>query len=71
MPLAVIEGALSAHPVVRRNGTYRINPFYDTSIRSLHPVEPVTVTSKLAQLDMPSLPNGRLPQNGTTCPRRR
>jgi hypothetical protein len=35
MPLSVIDGALCTHPIERREGTYRPNPFYDASVDSL------------------------------------
>lgn len=54
MPLAVIDGALSTHPVVRANSSYRINAFYDASVRSLAAVDAPTVSAKLARLDAPS-----------------
>ena len=50
MPLDVIDGALSTHPVVRANGAYAPNAFYDPSVRSLAAAEPEAVMSKLATL---------------------
>jgi hypothetical protein len=51
MPLAVIDGALSTHPVVRVQGTYARNGFYDASVRSLSRAEAVAVAAKLDRLD--------------------
>jgi len=50
MPLAVIDGALSTHPVVRAHGTYSDNTFYDASVRSLGDADPAAVRSKLERL---------------------
>ena len=50
MPLAVIDGALCTHPVVRAGDRYAPNRFYDSSVRSLRVAEPATVMSKLEQL---------------------
>lgn len=51
MPLAVIDGALSTHPVVCAHGKYSRNAFYNPGVQSLQVVEPNVVTSKLARLD--------------------
>lgn len=51
MPLAVIDGALATHPVVRVQGLYSRNTFYDPGVRSLHAADPAAVTSKLQRLD--------------------
>lgn len=51
MPLSVIDGALSTHPVVHVNGTYSVNTFYDERVQSLAVVDPAVVTSKLEQLN--------------------
>ena len=51
MPLDVIDGALSTHPIVRANGRYSRNGFYDPAVRSLRRVEREIVRSKLDRLD--------------------
>ena len=51
MPLDVIDGALSTHPVVCMHGGYSRNAFYDPRVRSLRRVDPTSVTSKLTRLD--------------------
>ena len=58
MPLTVIDGALSTHPVVRVHDTYSRNAFYDASVQSLPMPDPVAVTSKLEHLRA-TIPNGR------------
>jgi hypothetical protein len=50
MPLAVIDGALSTHPIVRVGDGYSRNAFYDARVRSLKVADPVAVTAKLEQL---------------------
>ncbi|HXW08370.1 MAG TPA: MEDS domain-containing protein [Vicinamibacterales bacterium] len=55
MPLAVVDGALSTHPVVRSDGMYRMNPFYDSCVHSFQEADPIAVTSKLAQLGLSGL----------------
>jgi hypothetical protein len=64
MPLAVIDGALATHPVVRVHGLYRRNEFYDARVRSLPAAKPAAVKSKLERLhdvrhDSPDQPNDR------------
>ena len=51
MPLDVIDGALSTHPVVHVAGTYARNTFYDAAVCGLRPADPIAVTAKLEQLD--------------------
>jgi hypothetical protein len=68
MPIAVIDGALSTHPLVRVHGTYFANTFYDRSVRSLRVADPAAVTSKLAQLDAVA---GELPSDRSTDRNRR
>jgi hypothetical protein len=51
MPLAVINGALSTHPVAGTHGTYRANPFYDSTTHCLSAVNEDDVLVKLQQLD--------------------
>jgi DcmR-like sensory protein len=48
MPLQVIDGALSTHPVVRTHGAYQPNPYYDSRVRSLRPADETTVADKLS-----------------------
>ena len=50
MPLAVIDGALSTHPIVRTGAGYSRNASYDARVQSLRVVDPVAVTAKLDQL---------------------
>lgn len=51
MPLAVIDGALSTHPVVRAHDTYSRNAFYDVTVQSLRAADPVAVKLKLEQVN--------------------
>lgn len=50
MPLAVIDGALSTHPVVCVDHRYACNTFYDASVRSLGQADPARVMSRLDRL---------------------
>jgi hypothetical protein len=54
MPLAVIDGALSTHPVIRAGDAYSPNAFYDVTVQSLREADPVAVISKLEQAGAPS-----------------
>ena len=56
MPLAVIDGALSTHPVAGSHGRYGSNPFYDPATTGPTGITPATVLDKLAQLDRSSGP---------------
>ena len=58
MPLAVIDGALLTHPVVRVRDTYSRNAFYDASVTALPMTDPVAVTSKLERLTV-TIEHGR------------
>jgi hypothetical protein len=51
MPLAVIDGALCTHPLIRANSAFCQNPFYDPEVQSLQAADAAAVTSKLAELD--------------------
>jgi hypothetical protein len=51
MPLAVIDGALSTHPVVRTSSGYGVNAFYEPAVRSLQPSDPLVLADKLEQID--------------------
>jgi hypothetical protein len=53
MPLVVIGGALSTHPVVGMHGAYSQNSFYDPCVQSLRTAPPL-LTSTLEQLDTSS-----------------
>jgi hypothetical protein len=53
MPLAVIDGALSTHPVIRVHDSYSQNAFYDANVQSLRPADSIEVISKLEQLNRP------------------
>lgn len=69
MPLSVINGALSTHPIVHVNNTYTLNTFYDARVQSLAVVDPAVVTSKLEQLktvagDMPLPPRAGVKDRG-------
>ena len=68
MPLAVIDGALATHPVVRVEGLYSRNAFYDAGVQSLRVADPVAVTSKLEQL-YTGLHGVRHPSPGQPTPR--
>jgi two-component system, chemotaxis family, sensor kinase Cph1 len=61
MPLAVIDGALSTHPVIRARDTYSRNAFYDVSVQSLRAADPTAVRSKLEQLNLPACHRGEPP----------
>ena len=52
MPLAVIDGALSTHPVAGSHGRYGPNPFYDPAVTRLPAAEPADVVEKLEGLAM-------------------
>jgi chemotaxis family two-component system sensor kinase Cph1 len=52
MPLAVIDGALSTHPVVGTNGSFRSNPFYDDNVNALREIDEATVGRKLHELSV-------------------
>ena len=52
-PLNVINGALCTHPVVRSNGGYSANPFYDPATMRLEPAADRSVMAKMATLDAP------------------
>jgi hypothetical protein len=56
MPLDVINGALSTHPVAGAHGQYSANPFYDPATTGLTRIDPAAVLGKLAQLDRSSGP---------------
>ncbi len=56
MPLEVIDGALSTHPVIRARDTYSRNAFYDVTVHSLREADPVAVITKLEQLNRPARP---------------
>jgi hypothetical protein len=53
MPVAVLDGALCTHPIVRANEGWATNQFYDPSVRSLRPVVGPAVIAKLQTLDSP------------------
>jgi len=52
MPLAVIDGALCTHPLVRVGDGYSPNTFYDSGVRSLRAADAATVTAKLEDLQL-------------------
>jgi chemotaxis family two-component system sensor kinase Cph1 len=52
MPLAVIDGALSTHPIVGTNRNFRSNPFYDGNVNALREVDEATVGRKLHTLSV-------------------
>ena len=70
MPLSVIEGALSTHPVVASDGSYCVNPLYDADVRSLRPADPRAAVAKLAQL-RPAARERRPPQTPSKLKRLR
>jgi two-component system, chemotaxis family, sensor kinase Cph1 len=51
MPLAVIDGALATHPLIRTDKAFKPNPFYDAGVRAVPTSNPAAVHSKLMQLD--------------------
>ena len=51
MPLAVIDGALSTHPLVCVSGAYTRNAFYDAGVQSIAVADPFAVASKLERLN--------------------
>jgi hypothetical protein len=51
MPLAVIDGALSTHPLVRMRDAYAANPFYNPAVRTLGVADPAAVRSKINHLN--------------------
>lgn len=60
MPLDVIDGALSTHPIVGAHGHYTENPFYEPSIPSAAGLDPANVLGKLRELDhLNGLPSER------------
>lgn len=56
MPLEVINGALSTHPVAGSHGHYSANRFYDPATTRPIGIDPAEVLGKLAQLDRSSGP---------------
>ena len=54
MPLDVINGALSTHPVVGSHAHYGANPFYDPATTGPTSINRVAVLEKLGQLDRSS-----------------
>jgi hypothetical protein len=54
MPIAVIDGALATHPIVRCHGSYHENAFYDAGVQSLPAADPLAVNAKLAELGLAS-----------------
>jgi two-component system, chemotaxis family, sensor kinase Cph1 len=69
-PFAVIDGALSTHPVVRVHDTYAANTFYDVTAQSLRAADPAAVTSKLERLNATARDN-RGPSSAEVTDRRR
>ena len=51
MPLQVLNGALSTHPVAGLHGHFGANPFYDPSTTGPTSINHAAVLEKLAQLD--------------------
>lgn len=51
MPLGVINGALSTHPIAGLHGHYRPNRFYDPATVGTTVIDPVEVVGKLAELE--------------------
>lgn len=51
MPLGVINGALSTHPVAGSHGQYCANPFYDPTTTGPAAIDPADVLGKLTQFD--------------------
>jgi hypothetical protein len=61
MPLAVLDGALSTHPIVRVGDAYSRNAFYDPGVHSLGIADPAAVSSKLERLAAPATRDVRKP----------
>jgi two-component system, chemotaxis family, sensor kinase Cph1 len=57
MPLEVINGALSTHPIAGTHGHYSANRFYDPATTRHTSADPADVLGKLARLDRSSLPS--------------
>jgi hypothetical protein len=51
MPLAVIDGALSTHPLVRVGDTHTRNAFYDPAVQWLNHADPSVAALKLQRLE--------------------
>jgi two-component system, chemotaxis family, sensor kinase Cph1 len=68
MPLAVIDGALCTHPVIRSHGGYHDSPFYDAGVASLQVADEAVVAARLARLDAPAAFD---PPHGAPGPRPR
>jgi chemotaxis family two-component system sensor kinase Cph1 len=51
MPLAVVDGALSTHPIAGSHGHYQANRFYNPEVRRLSVVTAADVQAKLGELD--------------------
>jgi MEDS: MEthanogen/methylotroph, DcmR Sensory domain len=51
MPLQVIDGALSTHPVVRAHGSYGPSEFYDPEVRTVPTEADAARADKLARLE--------------------
>jgi hypothetical protein len=71
MPLAVIDGALATHPIVRCHGSYHDNAFYDAGVQSLQAADPRAVNAKLAQLGLAAAERPDQPHNRARHDRRR
>ena len=50
MPLNVIDGALTTHPIVHAGGRYGVNKFYDARVTQLSNAEDAAVLEKLDEL---------------------
>lgn len=61
MPLGIIDGALSTHPVAGTGGRYGANPFYDPAATGPTEREPAEVVEKLARLERASGPPATRP----------
>ena len=70
MPLAVIDGALSTHPMVHVRGTYSRNAFYDPGVRALGTADPVAVRAKLERLGVATVEPRDAPSADTRQRRR-
>ena len=54
MPLDIIDGALSTHPIAGAHGRYTDNPFYEPALPRATGIDPARVLGKLGELDRSS-----------------
>jgi len=59
MPMAVIAGAVSTHPLIRLDDGFGVNEFYDPRVRALRDARPEAAVAALARLERRSPKAGR------------